>query len=248
MRRLRPPKRLPASKPPPSVLPVQLRTAHIQPGPSVGGFDRLIRWLNVAVASFALLVTLPLMLLIAALIRMTSPGPVIFKQDRVGIDRRIVRGRAALGHRRKFDRGGRLFTIYKFRTMRTEANASQVWAAKNDARVTSLGRFLRATRLDEIPQFFNVIRGDMNLVGPRPEQPSIFQTLQGQLGHYRERQRVLPGITGLAQIELGYDTDIEGVKKKVALDLEYIRRRSLARDLQIMVRTLPVMILRKVWR
>ncbi len=108
-----------------------------------------------------------------------------------------------------------------------------------------MGSFLRTYRLDELPQLFNVLREEMNVVGPRPEQPTIFQELKGQVERYPERQIVLPGITGWAQVNHGYDQSLDDVRKKVELDLEYIRRRSPAEDLRIMARTLPVMIGRK---
>jgi lipopolysaccharide/colanic/teichoic acid biosynthesis glycosyltransferase len=188
----------------------------------------------------------PLMLVIAVLIKLTSPGPVIYKQPRVGLDRRARGGTASVGHRRKEDSGGRIFTIYKFRTMRTtEGPARQVWASNTDPRITPVGRVLRKFRLDELPQLFNVLKGDMNVVGPRPEQPEIFQSLQQELGHYRGRQRVLPGITGLAQVTLPYDQSLDDVKRKVDLDLDYIRRRSAMEDLLIMAKTMPVMVFRK---
>lgn len=208
--------------------------------------EKAIRALNVAVALAALLVTAPLMLVIALAVKLTSKGPVIYRQPRVGLDRRESRGSAALNHRRQIDFGGRIFTIYKFRTMYHAAGGSyQVWASRNDPRVTPVGRLLRAFRLDELPQLFNVLKGDMNIVGPRPEQPAIFASLSREVSHYRQRQKVLPGITGLAQITLPYDQDIDDVKHKVDLDLEYIRRRSVAHDLLIMAKTMPVMVLRK---
>lgn len=211
--------------------------------------DTACRVLNVAVASAGIVATAPLMVVIAALIKVSSRGPVIFSQQRVGLDRRRLRGHEPVDHRREADQGGKIFTIYKFRTMRPEGSAApQRWAGKDDPRITLVGRFLRATRLDELPQFFNVLLGDMNIVGPRPEQPAIFEELHGELGwRYRSRQRVLPGITGLAQVKQGYDTDLDGVRKKVALDLEYIGRRSATKDLQIMAKTVPVMVFRKVW-
>ena len=128
--------------------------------------------------------------------------------------------------RRRLDRGGRIFTIYKFRTMIEDQNTGQVWAARDDPRVTRLGRILRATRLDELPQLFNVLMGDMNIVGPRPEQPEIFAELQGVLPSYGKRQRVLPGITGLAQVSAGYDRSLEDVRGKLKFDLEYVHQRS----------------------
>ena len=211
--------------------------------------DLACRVLNVLVASVAIVLTAPLMLLIAFAVKLNSPGPVIYSQPRVGVDRRMDRGPKSLAHHRKVDGGGRLFTIYKFRTMRPDdGKALQVWASKEDPRITTVGRILRATRLDEVPQFFNVLKGDMNIVGPRPEQPTIFSELRDEFGNpYRNRQRVLPGITGLAQVNLGYDTDLDGVRDKVNLDLQYIRRRSAGKDILIMAKTVPVMVFRKVW-
>jgi len=209
---------------------------------------QLTRALNVVVASLGIVLTAPLMLIIAITVKLTSRGPVIFTQRRVGIDRRHSRSTDQLDLRRSVDRGGKIFTMYKFRTMRPSSSGSQVWAGKDDPRITPIGRFLRATRLDELPQFFNVLKGDMNIVGPRPEQPDIFSELHQELGpRYRSRQRVLPGITGLAQVNRGYDTDIDGVREKVALDLQYISGRSPSTDLQIMAKTVPVMVFRKVW-
>jgi lipopolysaccharide/colanic/teichoic acid biosynthesis glycosyltransferase len=136
--------------------------------------------------------------------------------------------------------------MYKFRTMfMEEGSAREVWAAKDDPRITPVGRFLRVYRLDELPQLLNVLKGDMNIVGPRPEQPSIFQSLRASLDDYPERQKVLPGITGWAQINHHYDQSLDDVKRKLRLDLQYIRRRSAVEDLKIMARTMPVMIFRK---
>lgn len=209
--------------------------------------ERIRRGINIAVASVGIFLTAPIMLVVALLIKLTSPGPVIYKQHRVGIDRRGNRGPGSENYRRSVDHGGKLFTIYKFRTMRNDPKAGQQWASKNDPRITTVGSFLRATRIDELPQFFNVLKGDMNIVGPRPEQPQIFQELRQSIGRYQERQRVLPGITGLAQVTLGYDTSVDDVKKKVEMDLEYIERSSPAEDLLIMAKTVPVMVFRKVW-
>jgi lipopolysaccharide/colanic/teichoic acid biosynthesis glycosyltransferase len=212
------------------------------------GVERARRILNVFVASVGIVLAAPLFVVVALLVRFTSPGPVIFRQLRVGVDRRRRGGPVPdLGCRRSDDRGGRIFTIYKFRTMRVAEATPQVWSSRTDPRVTPVGRILRATRLDELPQLFNVLRGDMNIVGPRPEQPEIFRDLSEVVTNYRERQTVLPGITGLAQVNLGYDASIEDVKKKVAMDLEYIERRSVWKDLAIMVKTVPVMIFQKVW-
>lgn len=210
--------------------------------------ERVRRFLNVLVAVVGIILTAPLMLVVAVLVKLTSPGPVIYKQPRVGIDRRWNRGPGSENFRRGVDHGGRVFTIYKFRTMRNDPRAGEQWASKNDPRVTAIGSALRATRIDELPQFFNVLKGDMNIVGPRPEQPKIFSELRQTIHRYPERQRVLPGITGLAQVTLGYDTSIDDVKKKVEMDLEYIERSSPLQDLLIMAKTVPVMVFRKVWR
>jgi len=205
--------------------------------------------LNILVAFLLIVLAAPLMILVAVLVRLESPGPAIYKQPRVGLDRRGRR--RAHGHareRRKGDLGGCIFTIYKFRTMTVEGGGGeQRWATKDDARVTGLGRFLRATRIDELPQLFNVLKGDMNIVGPRPEQPEIFAELREEVDAYHERQKVLPGITGWAQVNLGYDTCVDDVRRKVELDLEYIGKRSAVEDLAIMARTFPVMVGRRVW-
>ena len=208
--------------------------------------DRAVRFLNVVVAAVGLVVTAPLCLIIAALVKLTSRGPVFYSQLRVGIDRRRGRATPEQLSRRKRDYGGRLFRIYKFRTMvQSTAEADQVWASASDPRITAVGQILRRYRLDEIPQLWNVLKGDMNIVGPRPEQPDIFEDLRAQVAAYQRRQRVLPGITGLAQVNHHYDQSIEDVRTKVRYDLEYIQRRSLVEDLRIMARTIPVMVGKK---
>lgn len=206
--------------------------------------ESLRRALNVAVAAFGILVTAPLMIGIALVIKLTSRGPIFFVQTRIGIDRRAP-GEPAGNTRRSSDRGGKPFTIYKFRTMATSRISNendQVWAQPDDPRVTRIGRFLRLYRLDELPQLINVLRGDMDVVGPRPEQPTIFAQLRVQIDRYQERQRVRPGITGLAQISQTYDTCLDDVRSKLKYDLEYISRQSTLQDLRIMLGTLPVMI------
>jgi lipopolysaccharide/colanic/teichoic acid biosynthesis glycosyltransferase len=199
------------------------------------------RVLNFCVALVGIVLTAPLMLLIAMLVRATSPGPALFRQLRVGIDRRRLRGDADRQFRLS-DVGGRLFVIYKFRTMYVDGHTAQLWATDGDPRITPLGRLFRKFRVDELPQLFNVLLGDMNVVGPRPEQPEIFVTLREQIDTYAWRQEVHPGITGWAQINMGYDRDIAGARCKLELDLDYIRRKSPMHDLEIMVRTLPVML------
>ncbi len=199
------------------------------------------RAVNVLAAALGLIVTGPLMLLIGLLIKLSSRGPIFFTQTRVGIDLRNP-GKAVGNGRRRTDVGGRPFTIYKFRTMAPASGQTQTWAQPNDPRVTALGRVLRKFRLDELPQFVNVLGGDMNLVGPRPEQPRIFSDLREQIPGYQWRQRVRPGITGRAQVNVGYDSSVENVSRKVAYDLKYVERQSVVEDLCIMARTIPVMV------
>lgn len=203
------------------------------------------RVLNVGVALLLLLITLPISLLTALLIKVTSPGPVFYTQTRVGIDRRWNRTRA-LYERRREDLGGEQFTIVKFRSMRVDAEVggNAVWASQDDQRVTVIGRFIRATRIDELPQLLNVLRGDMNVVGPRPERPSIFVRLREEIALLPVRQRVKPGITGWAQINRSYDTDVESVREKLRLDVEYLQTQSIVTDLRIMARTVPVVLFR----
>lgn len=203
-----------------------------------------LRTLNVAVAAVGIVVTAPVMLAIAAVVKLTSPGPVIYKQTRVGLNRRAPRTADAT-IRRAHNIGGKPFSIYKFRTMRSDSGTAQVWARQNDSRVTSVGRVMRKYRLDELPQLFNVLRGEMSVVGPRPEQPKLFEDLRQKIDRYPARQQVLPGITGWAQVNLAYDSCLEDVRKKLDCDLEYISRRSTIEDLRIMARTLPVMLGKK---
>jgi lipopolysaccharide/colanic/teichoic acid biosynthesis glycosyltransferase len=207
--------------------------------------DRARRALNVAAALVGLILAFPVMLVVAVLIKMSSPGPVLFKQVRVGVDRRSL-GETSTNWRRKYDHGGRLFTLYKFRTMHQVNGATpQVWATPDDPRLFPVGRLLRKYRLDELPQLVNVLKGDMNMVGPRPEQPEIFSDLREKLGRYPHRQRVLPGITGLAQVNQHYDTCLDDVRRKLSYDLTYLRRVSAAEDLRIMAQTVPTVLFGK---
>jgi len=217
----------------------------LRPEADAASADVCRRMLNILVALLGLVVAVPLMLAIAALVKLTSPGPVLFHQTRVGLDRRVRARRRdeASGGRRTRDAGGRLFRIYKFRTMRVNgADQRQVWARPDDPRITPVGAVLRRFRLDELPQLFNVLRGDMNIVGPRPEQPLIFADLRARIPAYALRQIVRPGITGWAQINHHYDQSMDDVRRKVTFDLEYIARRDALEDLKIMLRTLPVML------
>ena len=236
----------------------QLLTGPMSPGPArvrVSGAHAALeeeaevtahRVMNVIIAGVALFVALPLLLLIAIAIKLTSRGPVLYTQERVGLDRRTPGADAGNRHRTR-DLGGRPFTMYKFRTMWTDAErmTGAVWATQNDPRITPVGRFLRQYRLDEIPQLLNVMRGEMNIVGPRPERPTIFAELREHIAEYPLRQRAKPGITGLAQIHLHYDRSVDDVRTKVRYDLEYIQRRSLGEDIRIMLQTIPVIFLRR---
>lgn len=202
------------------------------------------RVLNVLVAALGLLVALPLMLLIALAVKFSSTGPVRFVQIRIGIDRRRRDLDANTGGRR-VDLGGRPFAMFKFRTMRPTTDVIQQWAGSHETRITRIGRILRQYRIDELPQLLNVLRGDMNVVGPRPEQPMIFARLRESIGRYAHRQRVHPGITGWAQVNLSYDRNEDDVRRKLGYDLEYIERQSAGEDLRIMARTVPVMLFRR---
>jgi lipopolysaccharide/colanic/teichoic acid biosynthesis glycosyltransferase len=203
------------------------------------------RVVNVLVAAVALIVLSPLIALVAIVIKLTSRGPVLYSQTRVGLDRRFRH--LSADDRRQHNHGGKLFEMYKFRTMRADAeiDGRAVWAQKEDPRVTTVGRFLRRARIDELPQLYNVLRGEMNIVGPRPERPTIFATLRADIPEYHMRQRVKPGITGWAQINQSYDACVDDVRRKVRYDLEYLRRQSVVEDLRIMSLTLPVMLFRK---
>jgi lipopolysaccharide/colanic/teichoic acid biosynthesis glycosyltransferase len=200
------------------------------------------RFLDVSLAAAALAVLSPVMLIVAAGIKIDSRGPVFYAQDRVGINRR--RGERRIGSRlgagrRRVINAGRPFVIYKFRTMRTDAEAAgPQWATNGDPRITRFGALLRKTRLDEVPQFINVLRGDMTLIGPRPERPFFVNLLQDEVPHYSKRLLVKPGITGLAQVNNGYDDSVESVRKKVRWDLHYIHGRSLRSDLSIVLKTI----------
>jgi lipopolysaccharide/colanic/teichoic acid biosynthesis glycosyltransferase len=184
----------------------------------------MVRVLDVVGSALILLLAAPVMVLVGLFVKLTSVGPVLYKQRRVG-------------------EYGRVFTLYKFRTMvhDAEKHTGPVWAAKNDERVTPAGKILRRTRLDELPQLFNVLKGDMSLVGPRPERPYFVKqhkVLQGV------RLVVKPGITGLAQVRGYYDLKPE---HKLKYDYLYIQKRSFLLNLYILLQTIPVVLLKKGW-
>jgi exopolysaccharide biosynthesis polyprenyl glycosylphosphotransferase len=184
------------------------------------------RALDVIGSLLLLAFALPLLLLVAVLIKVDSTGPVLYRQSRVGLH-------------------GRIFTMLKFRSMRVDAEvAGPCWATDRDPRMTRIGAFIRATRLDEVPQLLNVLRGDMSLVGPRPERPHFVQQLAAIIPRYNERTHVLPGITGWAQINYPYGASVEDARAKLAFDLFYINNRALLLDLRILLRTIPVVLFR----
>lgn len=184
------------------------------------------RLFHVLISLVCVALFLPVMLLVAMAIKLSSAGPVLYRQVRVGQDSAV-------------------FTVYKFRSMYENAEAATgiVWAAKDDPRITPLGRTLRKLRLDELPQFFNVLRGEMSIVGPRPERPEFVKTLSEQIPYYRQRHCVKPGITGWAQINHKYGDTSEDAIQKLEYDLYYIKNMSLAFDLYIMFNTVKAMVL-----
>jgi exopolysaccharide biosynthesis polyprenyl glycosylphosphotransferase len=183
------------------------------------------RALDISIALLLLLVTLPVMLATAVAIRLDSKGPIFYQQERSGLNLRP-------------------FTLIKFRSMVVDAEAGGKprWATKGDPRVTAVGRFIRLTRIDELPQLLNVLRGDMSMVGPRPERPGFVEQLGEIIPHYHDRASVKPGITGWAQVNYPYGASIEDARMKLAYDLYYVRRRSLFLDLLILVATVRVVL------
>jgi len=217
------------------------------------------RALDVIIAAAMLVLLSPVMLLVALLVKLTSRGPAIFQQTRVGLNLRTVgvdrrqqttplphgqNDRRISGHdRRTAFHYGQHFTLYKFRTMRIDAekNGAQ-FAVKGDHRITSIGKFLRKTRLDELPQLWNVLKGEMSLVGPRPERPEFIRELSEQIPAYVDRLGLKPGLTGVAQILNGYDNELESFRRKVAFDLHYLRNCSPWNDFKILIRTIGVVL------
>lgn len=204
-------------------------------------------------AALGLILTLPFWILVPLLIKLNSKGPVFYTQTRVGRNRREVRRRLipqdGAGNSRKRERRrentyGQTFRILKFRTMidRAERSTGPVWATKDDIRITSIGSVLRKLRLDEIPQFWNVLAGDMSLVGPRPERPNFVRELSHEIDDYGLRLEAKPGITGLAQVKGSYDTSPATVARKLKMDVEYIEKWSLWLDIKILFKTVWVVL------
>ena len=164
------------------------------------------------------------MLVIAVLVRLDSPGPVLYRQERVGL-------------------AGRSFTLLKFRSMRSDAETTgPAWAMQRDPRVTRIGSFIRRTRIDELPQLINVLRGEMSFIGPRPERPHFVEQLAEAIPHYRERARVKPGLTGWAQVNFPYGASVEDARVKLSYDLYYVKHRSPLLDLAILFATVRVIL------
>ena len=189
---------------------------------------KLKRLMDIVVSLIILILSLPITIITAIFIKLESPGPVIFKQERVGLN-------------------GKIFKIYKFRSMINDAEkkTGPVWAGKNDPRITKVGKFIRKVRIDEIPQMVNVLKGEMSLVGPRPERPYFVEKFAKEIPFYKRRLLVKPGITGWAQVKHKYDESIEDVKTKLKYDLFYIENMSIRMDLKILFRTVFTVLLGK---
>lgn len=187
--------------------------------------EKAERFLDVVIALLGLALTLPLIGLLVLAIRMTSRGPAIFKQVRVG-------------------RGGMTYTLYKLRSMHVNAEeGGAAWAVRDDPRATWLGSLLRRSHLDELPQLWNVLRGEMSMVGPRPERPEFVAQLRTKIPYYDLRHIVKPGVTGWAQIRHPYGASVADAEQKLEYDLYYIRHRNLLWDLRIILRTITVSVL-----
>ncbi len=186
------------------------------------------RTLDIVLAAVGLIVLAPIMAIVAVAVRLSSPGPALYHQQRVG-------------------KQGRLFTVHKFRSMRPDAEkgTGAVWAQRGDPRVTPIGRLLRRTRLDEVPQLWNVLRGDMSFVGPRPERPEFVVELTKQIPFYGQRHVVRPGLTGWAQVRHNYGSTVEDAMQKLQFELYYIKHMSVAFDLFIVLETVKTVLMRR---
>jgi sugar transferase (PEP-CTERM system associated) len=188
----------------------------------ISGIVRMI--VHRLVALIGGVLSLPIAVVTAILVKLESPGPVLYKQERVG-------------------KNGRTFRVMKFRSMRTDAEKSgPVWASQDDDRATRVGRFIRKVRIDEIPQFWNIIRGDMDFVGPRPERPHFVSQLAQEIPYYEQRHLIAPGLTGWAQIKYPYGASIEDARHKLEYDLYYIKNQSLVLDAIILFETIKIIV------
>lgn len=211
---------LPAIRRPPCDVLSAADSAECAVSPSRLWYLPVKAFLDFVLGIALLVLTGPITLLAAALVKLSSRGPAFYCQVRLGKD-------------------GKPYTLYKLRTMRDKAEAltGPIWSDKDDARITPVGRVLRKTHVDEFPQLVNVVLGQMSLVGPRPERPEIVAKLDWEIPCYRERLKVRPGITGLAQVRLPPDTDLESVRRKVVYDVYYVRNVSAWLDLQLLITT-----------
>jgi len=211
------------------------------------------RAIDMVGALIGVILATPLFIIIPILIKLDSSGPIFFRQERIGKnrrhnDRRSISIPCQLENRRTDRRQtpsyGKPFMIFKFRTMYQDAEkqTGPVWAVKNDPRITRVGAFLRATRIDEIPQLFNVLKGDMSLVGPRPERAFFIKKLRNVIDDYDTRLLVRPGLKGLAQVKFKYDESEEDTMVKVKYDLNYIRELNIIKDLGIILKTVYVVL------
>ena len=207
---------------------MKMAAAHPDRGGDHAAFIAARRALSKAISLVGLFLALPLFPFIILAIRLDSKGPIFYTQTRVG-------------------KGGRLFKVVKFRTMRQDAEAANgaQWAGNNDPRVTPVGKFLRSSRLDEIPQLWCVLRGDMAFVGPRPERPEFVEWLSEEIPYYGVRHMVRPGVTGWAQVKYKYGSTVEDAREKLQYDLFYIKNASIGLDLLIVFQTVKTVLLRR---
>jgi exopolysaccharide biosynthesis polyprenyl glycosylphosphotransferase len=187
--------------------------------------DLVHRGFDVIVSAAFLLATTPVLIGTALAVKLESAGPILYRQERIGLR-------------------GRSFMVLKFRSMRVDAelNGAPQWAAKRDPRITRIGAFIRKFRIDELPQLFNVLRGEMSFIGPRPERPFFVEQLSASIPFYKERHAVRPGISGWAQINYPYGASIEDARQKLSYDLYYVKNRSIFLDLLILVQTVKVIV------
>lgn len=216
---------------------------------------RAKRIFDILISVISLIILSPLMALAAVLIKIESPGPAFYKQERIGLNRRTGdrrkdgpaeysgEERREKRERRGNSKPGKPFVMYKLRTMRNDAEKSgPKLASKDDSRITRVGRFLRRTRIDELPQFLNVIKGEMSIVGPRPERSFYIRSLEREIPEFTLRLRTKPGITGLAQVEGGYANSVEMMSEKLAYDLKYISSLSTTEEIKILFKTFYVIV------
>jgi sugar transferase (PEP-CTERM system associated) len=211
----------------------QIRVESLQPSWLVfgGGFDQsfvrtfMKRTFDIIVSVIILLLTMPIMLVTALLIRLEDGGPVIYSQERTG-------------------RGNRPFKVHKFRSMgiNAEKAGKPIWAQQNDPRVTRVGDFIRKVRIDELPQLWNVFKGEMSFVGPRPERPFFVEQLSNDIPYYNVRHSIKPGITGWAQVRYGYGASVEDAVQKLQYDLYYVKNNSLFLDILVLIDTMKVVL------